>query len=603
MGRNLFALLAAMLIAAPAAAQHAETAAQRDARMQWWREARFGLFIHWGVYAVAAGEWEGRRVPGVGEWIMENGRIPASRYVTLAEKFAPTGYDPAAWAALAREAGCRYMVITSRHHDGFCLWDTRQGDWDVTRTPLKRDLLRPLKDACDREGVRFGLYYSILDWTHPHYTPRRAWNDLPAPEGGPRFETFVSYVHAQVEEIISNYDPAVLWFDGEWESTWTTEHGVALESLVRKLKPSIIVNNRVGKAREGMAGLSRPGERAAGDFGTPEQEVPGRGLPGVDWETCMTMNDTWGFVRADTNWKSSTTLVRTLVDVASKGGNFLLNVGPTAEGEIPRASVDRLRDMGAWLKVHGESIYGTRAGPFNKLSWGRCTQRASPNGATLYLHVFDWPADGRLELTGLENTIRRARVLGTDGAVEIDSQGPWPVLRVSGSPTNPHATVVVADCVGTPKIAAVRFKPDAEGVFALHARDAEVSGHAARYESGPDRDCIGFWTDARDSVYWPVEAPARAAARYTVEITYACDPSTPGATFAVEAGEGPRSRVQAVVQDTGGWGNFVAASIGTIVWPRGADRVTVRVVSKPGNAVMNLRSVRLVPVRDDKEIR
>lgn len=611
MGRTLFVWLAAMLLAPLAAAQQTESPAQRDARMQWWREARFGLFIHWGVYAVAAGEWEGKRVPGVGEWIMESGRIPASKYVTLAEKFSPTRYDPKAWAALAREAGCKYMVITSKHHDGFALWDTKQGDWDVSRTPLKRDLLRPLKDACDREGVRFGLYHSIMDWTHPHYLPRRAWNDLPAPEGGQQFDKFISHLHAQVEEIIRNYDPAVLWFDGEWENTWTTDHGVALESHVRRLKPSIIVNNRVGKARGGMAGLSKPGERAVGDFGTPEQEVPGRGLPGVDWETCMTMNDTWGFVRADTNWKSSTTLIRTLIDVASKGGNFLLNVGPTAEGEIPQASIDRLRDMGAWLKVHGESIYGTRAGPFHKLAWGRCTQRPNPNGATLYFHVFNWPADGRLELTGLEATIRRARILGTDAPVAIDNAGPWPVMRVSGSPTNPHATVIIADCLGEPKVAPIRFKPDADGTFALHARDAEVIGHA-RYEDSPNRDCIGFWTDPADRVFWPIEPPARAAAKYTVEITYACEPASAGSTFVVEIersaipqseGGGAKFRAQAVVQDTGGWGNFIAANIGTIEWPRNAERITVRAISKPANAVMNLRSIRLVPHSADKEFR
>ena len=227
----------------------------------------------------------------------------------------------------------------------------------------------------------------------------------------------------QLRELLTNYgEIGVLWFDGEWESTWNTARGKDLYEHVRGLQPQIIVNNRVGAARSGMEGLTKEGE-FGGDFGTPEQQIPATGLPGVDWETCMTMNDHWGYNRADQNWKSSKELVRMLADIASKGGNFLLNVGPTAEGLFPQASVERLAVIGRWMKTNGEAIHGTSASPFRSLPWGRCTQRATPEGATLYLHVFDWPSDGKLRVPGLFNQVRAAYLLADASGTKL------PVVR------------------------------------------------------------------------------------------------------------------------------------------------------------------------------
>jgi alpha-L-fucosidase len=428
----------------------------RAARMAWWREARFGLFIHWGLYAVPAGEWGGRTDHG--EWIRDTARIPLEQYEGLRARFNPVKFDARAWARLARAAGMRYIVVTSKHHDGFCLFDSAETDWDVMSTPFGRDILRELAAACRDEGLAVCWYYSIMDWHHPDYTPRRPWEAASRPEppdAGAAMDRYVSYMRRQLRELLTNYGPiGVLWFDGQWEGTWTHERGADLDDYVRSIQPSIIVNNRVDKGG-GAHGMTR-GAEYRGDFGTPEQEIPPTGLPGVDWETCMTMNDHWGYNRHDTNYKSVADLLRKLADIASKGGNFLLNVGPTAEGEIPPQSVERLEGIGAWMAVNGESIHGTLAGPFPSLAWGRCTQRAAPGGGTrLYLHVFEWPPDGRLVVPGIFNDPRRAWMLADPSATGLAVEREGDSLVVALPPAAPDAvnSVVVLEVEGSPDVA------------------------------------------------------------------------------------------------------------------------------------------------------
>jgi alpha-L-fucosidase len=380
----------------------AETPARRDARMQWFREARFGLFIHWGVYSVPAGVWDGKPAPGTGEWIQSGAKIPASQYAKLPAQFNPVKFNAREWVALAKNAGMKYIVITSKHHDGFAMYPSALTGWSIKSTPFGRDPLKELADACRDAGLKLCFYYSIMDWHHPDYTPRKPWNDLAT--SPPDLDRYTAFLKGQLKELLTGYGPVgILWFDGEWEDSWTRERGIDLCNYVRALQPDIIVNNRVGKARAGMAGMDTGSERL-GDYGTPEQNIPAKGFgPGVDWESCMTMNDTWGFKKQDHNWKSTTTLVRNLVDCASKGGNYLLNVGPTDEGLIPQPSVDRLQEIGRWMAVNAEAIHGTTASPFDRqLPWGRCTSKTSPTTTTLYLHVFDWPADGRLTVAGLK---------------------------------------------------------------------------------------------------------------------------------------------------------------------------------------------------------
>jgi alpha-L-fucosidase len=457
-GRAAVVMAAALLagsgaLGEPPAEPFTESPARRAQRMAWWREARFGMFIHWGLYALPAGRWQGRPVGSAGEWIQHTAGIPVREYETLAAEFNPVRFDADEWTRIAAEAGMRYIVITSKHHDGFALFDSDVSGYDVMATPFGRDVMRELADACRRRGLRIGWYHSILDWHHPDYLPRKDWQGLPAE--GADFDRYRVYLHAQVTELLTNYGPIdVMWFDGEWEPAWTHEHGLELEALVRRLQPSTIVNNRVDKGREGMGGLTRPGG-FAGDFSTPEQEVPATGLPGVDWETCMTMNDTWGFKADDRNWKSAAELLRTLADVASKGGNFLLNVGPTALGEIPPQSVERLAAMGRWLAVNGDAIYGTSASPFTHLPWGRCTRRDLPGGgARLYLHVFDWPADRSLSVPGIANRPRGAFLLADEGRAPLAVARHEDALRIAvpASAPDPVDTVVVLDVEGPPDV-------------------------------------------------------------------------------------------------------------------------------------------------------
>jgi alpha-L-fucosidase len=402
---KLTALLATLAIPLLATTARSESEAEKAGRMQWFNDARFGMFIHWGVYSEAAGNFKGKPVPGAGEWLQDGGKIPAAEYrAELLPKFNPVKYDPEAWVVAAKNAGMKYIVITSKHHDGFCLWDSKLTDWDVGSSPHKKDLLKPLADACKKHGIKFCLYHSIMDWSHPDWGTKASWRGN-ADNPNPDMDRFTTYLKGQLKEIVTDYQPGILWFDGEWEGAWTHERGVDLYDYLRKLDPKLIINNRVDKGRAGMQGHTTDA-RFKGDYGTPEQEIPATGFgEGVAWESCMTMNGTWGFKTADTGWKSTETLVRNLIDIASKGGNYLLNVGPTGEGEIPGASLERLAAVGEWMKVNGESIHGTTASLFPKFSWnGRSTTRRGANGSTrLYLHVFAKPEDGKLTVKGLVN--------------------------------------------------------------------------------------------------------------------------------------------------------------------------------------------------------
>jgi len=427
-----------------------ETKKQHDERMKWWREARFGMFVHWGLYALPAGTWKGKKIKGPSEWIMDKANIPIEEYETLAAKFNPVKYDPEEWVKIAKKAGMKYIVITSKHHDGFALFDSKVSDWDVVdRTPWGRDLLKPLADACRKHGLKFCTYYSIMDWHHPaqyrgkpdHYNPTKIH-----PE---RKTEYMQYMKAQIKELLDSCDPEVLWFDGEWPGWYTEEDGREIYSDLRKLKPQLIINNRVGKGRKGMEGLNRSDRDYVGDFGTPEQQIPSTGLPGIDWESCMTMNHSWGYKSYDHDWKSAEILIRNLIDIASKGGNYLLNVGPTAEGVIPDPSVERLESIGKWMDKNGESIYAIQASPFEKTPWGRCTQKLLENGNTrLYLHVFNWPNDGTLEVPKLKNRIVQAFLLDGRKQLKVTKVGRTVSINVPAEMPDPVATVVVLDVKG-----------------------------------------------------------------------------------------------------------------------------------------------------------
>jgi alpha-L-fucosidase len=471
--RFVCALVLLAALGGPGLVAQLETQAAHDARLQWWREARFGLFIHWGLYAVPAGEWNGKT--NYGEWIRNNAHIPLPVYDKFLSQFNPVKFDADAWVRMAKAAGMKYIVITSKHHDGFALFDSKVSDFDVMATPFKRDILKELAEACRKAGgLRLCFYHSIMDWHHPDYLPRRDW-ETDRPAAGANFDRYIQYMKAQLKELITNYGPiGVLWFDGEWENTWTEAYGRDLYRYVRGLQPDIIINNRVGASRSGMAGFSQDKE-SAGDFGTPEQQIPATGLPGLDWETCMTMNDNWGYNSRDKNFKSVRTILRMLADIASKGGNYLLNVGPTAEGVFPPESVERLKEIGAWMAVNGESIYGTQASPFKKLDWGRSTQKAIDGGARLYLHVFDWPADGRLVVPGIFNAPKKAYLLSDarKAALAVARKEDSLVVSLPAAAPDANDSVVVLDVAG--KIDGLKVSRQGTGLAKQPIPDAALA--------------------------------------------------------------------------------------------------------------------------------
>jgi len=442
--------------------------------MAWWRQARFGMFIHWGLYSIPAGTWDDRTDHG--EWIRDSAQIPVATYERFQPQWNPVKFDAEKWATMAAKAGMKYLVLTSKHHDGFCLFDSKQTDWDVMNTPSHRDVCKELAAACKRHGIAFCTYYSIMDWRHPDYLPRRPWERATRPEAGADFARFERFLHAQVTEVIEQYHPAVMWFDGEWENTWTHERGVALFDLCRRLAPGMIVNNRVDVHRGGMGGFS-DAQEAKGDFATPEQEIPAIGVPGVDWESCMTMNRHWGWNAADTDWKTSKELVQNLIDIAGKGGNYLLNVGPRADGTFPDQAVERLREIGRWMDENGESIHGTTASVFDKTPWGRCTVRAGDKVSTLYLHVF---ADGDnvvpLPLPGLANKVRSVRVLGGRGhcsPMPKSGEREKPDYLLTMTRPDPIATVVAVEIEGRPDVTRTP-KVVAESELFVHHIDVKV---------------------------------------------------------------------------------------------------------------------------------
>lgn len=432
----------------PVSSVNGETKAQRDARMQWWRDAKFGMFVHWGVYSVPAGYYKGQPVKGIGEWIMNKGKIPMSDYQAFAKDFTADKFDAAKFVQTAKNAGMKYIVITAKHHDGFAMFDTKVNSWSIVKaSPFARDPLKELAEECRKQGMKLGFYYSqAQDWNNGGSADGGKWDKA-------QEHSMDDYIDntaiPQVTELLSNYGPdipAVVWWDTP--TGMNAERAARIDAAVQKIRPGLIQNNRLGGG-------------AKGDTETPEQYIPTQGFPGRDWETCMTLNDTWGFKKDDRKWKSTETVIRNLCDIASKGGNYLLNVGPDSHGEIPAESVKRLANVGEWMRVNGTAIYGTTATPYGeefgkpvegKSGYGSKVKvssqnewRATRKPGHIYLIVFKWPSNGSFTVPAVSEKLAGASLLADPSAkltVTQDGKG----TTVTGLPLKaPDAVASVID--------------------------------------------------------------------------------------------------------------------------------------------------------------
>ena len=395
-----------------------------EKRMAWYTDARFGMFIHWGLYAI----------PARGEWVRSVERIPKEAYMTYFEEFDPVDYDPKQWAKAAKEAGMKYMVLTAKHHDGFCLFDSQYTDFKSTNTKCGRDLVREFLDAARGEGLKVGLYYSLLDWYHPDYPHygdlHHPMRDNPAHTNeGRDFNRYLTYLHNQVRELCTNYGKLdILWFDFSYENENAVMRGetwkaTQLVEMVRQLQPEIIIDNRLEVSGEGFGSLWEGNPTPYhGDFVSPEQIIPPEGIQdkqGRDlvWEACVTMNNNWGYCQNDHFFKPAPMLIKKLVECVSKGGNLLLNVGPDARGNIPPQSLEILRQIGAWMKDNSPSIYGCGKAGMAKPDTGRITRK----GNKLYYHLFE-NTIGPMPLAGLKREqIDHVRMLATGGEVPLSN--------------------------------------------------------------------------------------------------------------------------------------------------------------------------------------
>ncbi len=553
-----------------------ESKTERDARMKWWREARFGMFIHWGLYAVPAGTWNGKQIDGIGEWIMHNARIPVSDYARLTAQFNPEKFNADAWVTLAKNAGMKYIVITAKHHDGFAMFHTHASPYNIyDATPFHRDPLKELAAACKKQGIKLGFYYSeAQDWHHPGgATYDGHWDKA---QDGNMDDYLKNIAYPQVKELLTNYGKvAVLWWDTP--ADMNKERANYLSSLL-KLQPDIITNDRLG------------GD-VPGDTQTPEQYIPPTGFPNRDWETCMTMNDTWGYKSYDNNFKSAKTLIRNLIDIASKGGNYLLNVGPTAEGLMPQPSIERLQEIGNWMKTNSEAIYGTTASPFKKLSFGRCTRK----GQTLYLHVFTWPEDGKI-VVPMTNKITQVYLLAdpNEKLPFISTKDGQEIVLPTLAPDT-VASVVVLKIIGEPNPIMINkiLSQNPDGSIQLLAEDADLKGNTITVE-GEKEFNIGYWSDVNDIAQWQIHV--NKPGKFNVTIIYACDSSTPGTEYTLKAGN---QSITGIVKATPGWQKYITESLGSLQIDKpGEVLFTVQPNRKPLMALMNLRKITLTPSRD-----
>ncbi|MDQ8179571.1 alpha-L-fucosidase [Pelagicoccus sp. SDUM812005] len=568
----------ATLFASPAQSKDvlSETEAEFQERMQWFTDAQFGLFIHYGVYSNLGGEWKGESVPRYAEWIQRWGQIPSEEYYPLAADFRPDELDADLWVRTAKEAGMKYMVITTKHHEGFCLWDSAVTEYDLGEaTDFDRDILGELKAACEKYGLKFGTYYSIIDWHHPSQRVELATNQPPMYDK----DGYVTYMKAQLKELIDRYDPAIMWFDGDWVKWWTMEDGLDLYRYLRELSPDMVINNRVAKRAQFKK-----------DFGTPENSTPGGALDHV-WEACWTVNHSWGYKKSDTTWKSIDVLIQKQIDINAKGGNLLLNVGPYADGAWPEASTELLEQMGEWNRKHREAVYDSEFVMVPEQSFGTMAQKkgSTEKKGELFAYVFDWPEDGKLKIQNLSfGKVKATTYQGRGLAAKAGGND----LEIDLSKAKPEssATVIRLKYSGGMKaheqVIDLGLKGDE---LILEAGNAEVTGRKLvlvnkKYVSG--------WLDAEDRVSWTLNVPAPG--KYLVKALYAND--VDGSPVSVTVGD---QTLSGKIEASGSKNQYQLTELGHMELNQvGATNCSISFDRPSGKRILRFKTLIFVPVEE-----
>ncbi len=557
--------------------------------LDWFREAKFGMFIHWGPYSCLAGEYNGRQVQ-VGqnaEWIMKNLTIPVNEYREIARKMNPVRFDADEWVRLAKETGMKYIVITAKHHDGFAMYDSKVSDYNIVNWgSFGRDPLKELSEACARHGIKFCFYYSHReDWDHPGGYGN-SW-DYDNDWGSDLYnsEMFEKYLEEkakpQLRELLTNYGPVgVVWFD---RGMYTPEQGKEFVRLVHDLQPATLINGRVGHYDQELMG----DYQSMADNGMP----PG-GL-GEYWETPMTLNRTWGFSKFDTLWKSPETVITRLVEIVSRGGNFLLNIGPTGDGEIPEATKRIFSEVGPWVSRNAESIYGTIANPFGELPWGYCTVK----GSRLYFLVRDWPPDGKIELKGLKNQVNSAYLLKDQSErLSFTRNEEQIVIQVPSVAPDKPLSVIVLEMDGVPEVSPREVFQDENRSLMLDYLTVKTTGKAVTRFNRKGGFHISKWNGPDDIAEWMIKI--NKPGKFKVNITYAANKEWDGEKYEIAAGN---QVIRQSVVHTGNWYDYHEFPAGYLEFSEaGVIRLTIRPAGQSTTNMMYLKSVRLDPVKDFK---
>jgi alpha-L-fucosidase len=555
-------------------------------RGAWLKNSRFAMFIHWGLYSRLGDQWKDQTYYGIAEWLMNRAKIPVAEYEKTAAQFNPTNFNAREWVQLARDAGMTHIMITAKHHEGFAMFKSAVTPYNIVdATPFKRDPLKELSEACRAGGVRLGFYYSqTVDW-HEHDAVGNTW-DWPAE--GRDFEHYLdTKAVPQIKELLQGYGPlAGIWFDTP--GPITLDESKMLVNLVHKLQPQCVVNSRIGND--------------LGDYDTlGDQEIPPLPRPGL-WETPDTLNDTWAYAWYDHNWKSPREIAERLVSVVSRGGTYMLNVGPDGTGRIPEQSARVLREVGRWVHAHEDAIEGTDSTPFGSLAWGECTAR----GNTLFLHIFDWPADGRLIVPGLKTKIKSARLEG-GRKLPVKSNRETVEIILPAQRPDVLLSVVTVELAGAPEASREHY------VLSgcrneLKTGEAQLSGCTfdkvdwmEKFGDWKHAECLGNWSGAKSSATW--EFRTVKPATFYLDVEYTCPAEDDYAEWRVRCGDtdvtfplidtGERSRRKAF---DSALPRFRTYRVGMVDFPKpGRQRL---VLNPTGAAAQGIRvsALRLVPV-------